>query len=82
MILLVYRGILSSGMGWWFSILSLCNIKEARWCMEMVLMFVKVSNNVDLLIFSVFFRISIDGMWMEHLAPAIKTMSGETFHPA
>ena len=32
----MFVGALSSGMGWWFSILLLCSIRDVRCCMEMV----------------------------------------------
>ena len=44
--------------------------------MAMVLMFVRVSCTTNSLIFSVSFRISIDGMCVEPLAFAVKTRSG------
>ena len=49
-------------------------------CIEMVLMFVNVSCSEDFLIFNVFLRISIDGICVEPLAHAIKTIIGRTFH--
>ena len=51
------------------------------YCIEMVLMFVKVSYNVASLSFKVVLSMSNDGIWMESLATAFMTMSVETFHP-
>ena len=45
----------------------LCNIKDVRCCIEMVLMFVNVSCSADLLIFNVFLRISNDKIWVQLL---------------
>ena len=71
----------SRGRGWLFSIFLLCRIIDPACCMAMVL----ISLNVFLMavsgILKFVSRISIEGVWVVPLAPAVMTMSGSTFHP-
>ena len=53
---------------------------EVKYCMDIVLMFVRVSCMLDPLSWNVFLMISNDGMWVEPLTPDVMIIRGETFH--
>ena len=59
----------------------MCNTIEVNYCMEKVLIFVKVLCNAFSEILNVVFKLSRKGICVDPQALAVITVSGETFHP-
>ena len=74
-----YGSCVSIGSGSLFSILLLCRIMNIACCMAMTLIASNVYLMLSLRILNVVSILSIEGMCVVALAPAMMTISGSTF---
>ena len=72
---------MSIGSGSFFSILLLCKIIDIAYCMAMTLISSNVCLILNLGILNVSSILSIEGLCVAALAPAMMIISGSTFHP-
>ena len=76
-----YGSWLSIGSGSLFSILLLCRIMDIAHCMAMILISSNVYLMLSLGILNVVSILSIEGVCVATLAPAMMMISESTFHP-
>ena len=77
----VYVVCKSVGSGSPLSIFLLCNIIDMAWCIAIVFISLNVFFISFFGILSLVFRIFIEGMYVDVLAPAVITISGSTIQP-
>ena len=77
-----YGSCVSSGIGSLFSILLLCKIMDIAYCMAMTLIASNVFLMLCLGILNVVSMLSIEGICVAALAPAVMTISGSVFQPS
>ena len=76
-----YGNCVSIGSGSLFSIFLLCRIMDIACCMAMTLIASNVYLMLSLGILNVVSILSIEGMCVAALTPAMMTISGSTFQP-
>ena len=72
---------MSSGIGSLFSILLLCRIMDIAYCIAMTLIASNVFLMLCLGVLNVVSMLSIEGICVAALAPAVMTISGSIFQP-